>query len=95
MTPGLYPDYPTFFFVYNIIEVICISQKFFQALIALVATQRCWSVSVSFPTSSPFTKIGLRASLKLYYGFKQVIFVQRALGFVGAWSMLSAGRLIS
>ena len=95
VTPELYPGFPTISFVYNIIEVICISQNFFQALIALTATQRCWSVSARFPTSSPFTKDGLRASLKLYYGFKQVIFVQRALGFVDAWSMASAGRLIS
>lgn len=98
VTHELYSGFPTFSFVYNIIEVICISQKFSQDLIALAATQRthrCWSVSTRFPPSSPFTKDGLSAPLKLYHGLKQVFFVQRTLRFIDARSMPSAGRLIS
>lgn len=73
------PRFPMVSFVYNIIEVICISQKSSLDLIAIAEryhTHRRWSVSTRFPPSSRFTKDGLRASLKLYHGFKQVIFVQ-------------------
>ncbi len=40
VTPELYPGFPTFLFVYYIIEVICISQKSSQGVIAVTATQR-------------------------------------------------------
>ncbi|HFV6911296.1 TPA: hypothetical protein ACH90R_003593, partial [Escherichia coli] len=31
----IFPSFPTFIFVYNIIEVICISQKYSQDMIAM------------------------------------------------------------
>lgn len=34
VTPELYPGFPTFSFVYNIIEVNCISQKSSQDMVA-------------------------------------------------------------
>ena len=92
------PRFPGVSFIYNIIEVICVSQKSSYDVIAIAATQRThcgWSVSKGFPPSSPFTKNSLTDPLKLFHGFKQVIFVQRTLGFVYARSMTSSGRFIT